>query len=123
MLKARCLLVCCIVVLTRTLCPAASAQDEDPNGQNATQKVVSPSPEIPPPQTVLYGAAYYHEYTPYERLDEDVSLMKAAGLNVVRMGESTRSLWEPEDVYIHLSNGADIVEYWHWASIAANQET
>ncbi|MFZ0662900.1 MAG: beta-galactosidase [Acidobacteriaceae bacterium] len=47
--------------------------------------------------TVLYGAAYYHEYEPYERLNEDVKLMKAAGLNVVRMGESTWSLWEPED--------------------------
>jgi beta-galactosidase len=53
--------------------------------------------DIPPPQTVLYGAAYYHEYMPYERLDQDVALMKAAGLNVVRMGESTWSLWEPED--------------------------
>src|SRR5580658_6494652 len=47
--------------------------------------------------TILYGAAYYHEYEPYERLDEDVRLMKQAGLNVVRMGESTWSLWEPED--------------------------
>jgi beta-galactosidase len=34
---------------------------------------------------------------PYDRLDKDVALMKAAGLNVVRMGESTWSLWEPED--------------------------
>lgn len=47
--------------------------------------------------TVLYGAAYYHEYEPYERLDQDVTLMKSAGLNVVRVGESTWSLWEPED--------------------------
>lgn len=47
--------------------------------------------------TVLYGAAYYHEYEPYERLDKDVALMKQAGLTVVRMGESTWSLWEPED--------------------------
>jgi beta-galactosidase len=54
--------------------------------------------------TVLYGAAYYNEYTPQdtpnaqaERLEKDVALMKAAGLNVVRMGESTWSLWEPED--------------------------
>jgi beta-galactosidase len=46
---------------------------------------------------VLYGAAYYHEYMPYERLDKDVELMKQAGLSVVRMGESTWSLWEPED--------------------------
>ena len=28
-----------------------------------------------------------------------------------------------EDVYTHLANGADMVEYWHWASIPANQET
>ena len=50
--------------------------------------------------TVLYGAAYYNEYMPGDRiarLDKDVSLMKAAGLTVVRMGESTWSLWEPED--------------------------
>lgn len=47
--------------------------------------------------TVLYGAAYYHEYMPYERLDKDVALMKEAGLSVVRMGESTWSLWEPQD--------------------------
>jgi beta-galactosidase len=46
---------------------------------------------------VLYGAAYYHEYMPYERLDKDVELMKQAGLSVVRMGESTWSLWEPQD--------------------------
>src|SRR3974390_2528903 len=28
-----------------------------------------------------------------------------------------------EDVYTHVANGANMVEYWHWASIAANQET
>jgi beta-galactosidase len=54
--------------------------------------------------TILYGAAYYNEYTPQDtptaqadRLEKDVALMKAAGLSVVRMGESTWSLWEPED--------------------------
>lgn len=46
---------------------------------------------------VLYGAAYYHEYEPYERLDQDVAMMQKAGFSVVRMGESTWSLWEPED--------------------------
>ncbi|SDF81032.1 beta-galactosidase [Massilia sp. PDC64] len=51
-------------------------------------------PDMP---TVLYGAAYYHEYMPYERLDKDVQMIKAAGFNVVRLGESTWSLWEPED--------------------------
>jgi beta-galactosidase len=46
---------------------------------------------------VLYGVAYYPEYMPYDRLDTDVALMKQAGISVVRMGESTWSLWEPED--------------------------
>ncbi|HMH15160.1 MAG TPA: beta-galactosidase [Edaphobacter sp.] len=60
---------------------------------NAQQKTVEPGTL----STVLYGAAYYSEYMPYERLDKDVAMMKAAGLTVVRMGESTWSLWEPED--------------------------
>lgn len=48
-------------------------------------------------QTVLYGAAYYSEYMPYERLDQDVALMQKAGISVVRMGESSWGLWEPQD--------------------------
>lgn len=47
--------------------------------------------------TILYGAAYYPEYMPYERTDEDIALMKKAGISVVRVGESTWGLWEPED--------------------------
>ncbi len=63
--------------------------------QQASQKSPSaPNLDFP---TVLYGASYYHEYMPYDRLDKDVALMHDAGLNVVRMGESTWSLWEPED--------------------------
>ena len=46
---------------------------------------------------ILYGVAYYHEYMPYERLDEDVQMMKEAGISVVRVGESTWSLFEPRD--------------------------
>jgi beta-galactosidase len=51
--------------------------------------------------TILYGAAYYNEYMPADlqpgRLEKDVQLMKAAAISVVRMGESTWSLWEPAD--------------------------
>ncbi len=51
--------------------------------------------------TILYGAAYYNEYMPAAlgpgRLDQDVALMQQAGISIVRMGESTWSLWEPED--------------------------
>ncbi len=45
----------------------------------------------------FYGAAYYAEYTPTNRLDEDIRLMKEAHLTVVRVGESTWSLFEPQD--------------------------
>ena len=48
-------------------------------------------------ETVLYGAAYYTEYMPYDRLDQDVQLMQQAGITVVRMGESSWGLWEPQD--------------------------
>lgn len=47
--------------------------------------------------TVLYGASYYHEYMPAERLDKDVDLMRQAGMTVVRLGESTWSSFEPRD--------------------------
>lgn len=46
---------------------------------------------------ILYGVAYYHEYMPSERLEEDVRLMKEAGISVVRLGESTWSLFEPRE--------------------------
>jgi beta-galactosidase len=45
----------------------------------------------------LYGAAFYEEYMPEDRLDKDVQLMQQAGINVVRVGESTWSVWEPQD--------------------------
>ena len=31
---------------------------------------------------LLYGAAYYDEYMPYDRLEKDVELMKKAHVNV-----------------------------------------
>jgi beta-galactosidase len=46
---------------------------------------------------ILYGAAYYYEYMPYERLDKDVKMMQDCGINVVRVAESTWAVWEPQD--------------------------
>ncbi len=74
-------LLCCALAVAA--CAPAAAQ--------------TPSAAPPAFPTILYGAAYYHEYMPSERLDKDVAMMKAAGFNVVRLGESTWSLWEPED--------------------------
>ena len=45
---------------------------------------------------LLYGVAYYDEYMPYDRLDKDVEMMKKAGINTVRIAESTWSTCEPQ---------------------------
>ncbi|UCF39366.1 MAG: beta-galactosidase [Acidobacteriota bacterium] len=52
--------------------------------------------EKPKLDTILYGASYYHEYMPYERLERDIELMKQADITLIRLGESTWSSWEPE---------------------------
>jgi beta-galactosidase len=57
------------------------------------------------PAHVLFGAAYYHEYTPAydpelrpdERLKTDLDLMAEAHFTVIRVGESVWSTWEPEN--------------------------
>ena len=49
------------------------------------------------PARVLFGAAYYHEYQPYERLKTDLDLMADAKFSVIRVGESVWSTWEPEN--------------------------
>jgi beta-galactosidase len=49
------------------------------------------------PERVLFGAAYYHEYQPDERLKTDLDLMVEARFSVIRVGESVWSTWEPEN--------------------------
>ena len=46
---------------------------------------------------MLFGAAYYTEYQPYERLAQDLDLMAEAGFSVIRVGESVWSTWEPRE--------------------------
>lgn len=48
-------------------------------------------------EKMYYGAAYYDEYMPVSRVDEDMRMMKEAGMNVIRIAESTWSTWEPRD--------------------------
>jgi beta-galactosidase len=67
--------------------------------------------------TVLYGVAYYPEYMPYERLDKDVQLMQQAGLSVVRVGESSWGLWEPEEGRFDYAWMDRVVEKMHQAGI------
>ncbi|TDO24477.1 beta-galactosidase [Pedobacter duraquae] len=46
---------------------------------------------------LLFGVAYYEEYLPYDRLDQDIKMMKDANINVVRIAESTWSTLEPKE--------------------------
>lgn len=71
----------------------------------------------PKMDTVLYGASYYHEYMPYERLEQDVQLMEKAGISVVRLGESTWSSWEPKDGQFEFAWMERILDRLHKANI------
>ncbi len=73
--------------------------------------------EIPQWKTLLYGVSYYHEYMPYERLEEDVRLMQNAGINVVRLGESVWSSWEPRDGQFEFGWMERILDRLHKAGI------
>lgn len=48
-------------------------------------------------KNLLFGVAYYDEYMPYDRLQEDIKMMKEANINVVRIAESTWSTVEPQN--------------------------
>ncbi len=67
--------------------------------------------------TVLYGASYYHEYMPYERLDKDVELMRQAGITFIRLGESTWSSWEPREGQFEMAWMERILDRLHEAGI------
>lgn len=46
---------------------------------------------------ILFGAAYYSEYLPCDRVEKDMELMERAGMNTIRIAESTWSTLEPRD--------------------------
>ncbi len=70
------------------------------------------------PGKILYGAAYYEEYAPYDRLDADVEMMKSAGINVVRIAESTWSTLEPQDGVFDYSHIDRVIRAMDKAGIA-----
>ena len=62
------------------------------------------------PEQFLFGCAYYDEYMPDSRIDEDFSLMKEAGMNAIRIGESTWSTWEPREGEFNFSSLIKMLE-------------
>jgi beta-galactosidase len=67
---------------------------------------------------LLYGVAYYDEYMPYDRLDKDVQMMKDAGINVVRIAESTWSTVEPQDGVFNFYHIDRVLNAMHKAGIS-----
>lgn len=46
---------------------------------------------------LYFGAAYYSEYLPYDRVEKDMEMMEKARMNVIRIAESTWSTLEPQE--------------------------
>lgn len=67
---------------------------------------------------LLFGAAYYDEYMPYERLAKDVEMMKRAGVNVVRIAESTWSTCEPQPGVFDFSHVERVMDAMEAAGIS-----
>ncbi|MES2240639.1 MAG: beta-galactosidase [Bacteroidota bacterium] len=70
-----------------------------------------------PKNELLYGVAYYDEYMPYDRLDKDIKMMTDAGINVVRIAESTWSTEEPQDNVFDFSHIDRVLNAMHKAGI------
>lgn len=66
---------------------------------------------------LLFGAAYYDEYMPCERLAQDVAMMKKAGINTVRIAESTWSTCEPQEGVFDFSHVERVMDAMEEAGI------
>lgn len=64
-----------------------------------------------------YGVAYYDEYMPYDRLDQDIRMMKEAGINIVRIAESTWSTHEPQNGVFDFTSVDRVLDAMHEAGI------
>lgn len=67
---------------------------------------------------ILYGTAYYYEYLPYDRLEDDVEMMKKANINIVRIGESTWSTYEPQEGVFDFSTLDKVLDAMEKANIS-----
>ena len=58
----------------------------------------------------ILGAAYYEEYAVEERLQKDLALMREAGMNTIRIAESTWSVEEPSCGKFDFSHVIRVIE-------------
>ena len=68
-------------------------------------------------EKLLYGVAYYDEYMPYDRLEKDIEMMKEAGINTVRIAESTWSTLEPQNGVFNFYHIDRVLEAMYKANI------
>ncbi len=59
---------------------------------------------------ILYGCAYYDEYMPEERLKTDMRMMREAGMNLIRIAESTWATEEPREGIFDFSHITRVLE-------------
>jgi beta-galactosidase len=82
-------LIVCILLITQ--CDGGLAV-----AQTATTATPVPT-QLPGQDAILMGSAWYPEQWPEARWEEDLRLMEAAGLKVVRVGEFAWSRMEPSE--------------------------
>ena len=68
---------------------------------------------------LLFGAAYYAEYQPYERLEANLDLMAQADFSVIRVGESVWSTLEPRNGVYDLDSLEPVLDAAHERGIKA----
>jgi len=66
---------------------------------------------------VLYGVSYYPEYQPFDRMAEDIEMMRAAGINYARLADSVWSVCEPVEGQIDVAWLAPVLDALHDAGI------
>ena len=91
---------------------ATSAGPEHTPSRSAAGRVRQPHP-------IMIGAAYYPEYMPTDRLEQDLDLMAAANFTVIRVGESVWSTWEPRDGEFDLDWLEPVLDAAHARGISA----
>lgn len=67
---------------------------------------------------LYYGVAYYDEYIREDRLEKDIEMMLAAGINVVRIAESTWSTLEPVEKQYNFYHIDRVLDAMHHAGIS-----
>lgn len=58
----------------------------------------------------IFGADYYIEYLPADRLETDLTLMEDAGINTIRIAESTWSVEEPREGEFDFTSVIRVIE-------------